>query len=130
MQGTVPNKVICKRTYDRLFSLLDFLIMDPIGDSLPPKIMIEQIEEKYLKSKDHIEQLGHIDITQIKELIQSLIASKIKINLFLREWENVKKSEIEALSCKAQLKLEHAQYQYIEYFLDVFIKWKFVLGKN
>ena len=91
--------------------------------------MVEHIEDRYLKSKERIEQLDHIHIVEIKELIKSPIASEMKINFFLHEWEKVKKREIESLSCKDQLQIEHAQYQYVEDLLDVFSKWKYSLGK-
>ena len=74
--------------------------------------------------------MDHFHIKEIKNLIESPIASDMNINIFLREWENVKKREIESLTCKAYLQLEHAQYQNIEYFLDVFCKWQSALGKS
>ena len=49
--------------------------MDPIEISMLPKIMIEQVEGEYLKSKERIEQLDRIHIAKIKELIESPISS-------------------------------------------------------
>ena len=100
---------------------MDFPIMDPIEYALPPRILIEWVEGEFLK-KEKIEQLNHVHIAQIKELIESPINSQMRINLFLREWDKVKKREIESLICKAQLQLEHAQYQDIVDLLDVFSK--------
>ena len=102
--------------------------MDPIKNSLPPKIMIEQVEEDYLKSKECIEQLDCIHIAEFKDFIESPITSEMKINLFLREWKNVKKMEIESFTCKVQLQFDHAQYKGVEYLLDVFTKWQSYLG--
>ena len=99
--------------------------MDLIGDSLSAKIMIEKVEGEYLKSMESIEQLDKIHMEDVKKLIESPIASKIKINLFLREWEKLKKREIESLICKVQLQLKSR----IEYLLDVFSKWKPAHGK-
>ena len=75
--------------------------MDPIEYALPPNIMMERVEEECSKSKEKIEYLDHVHIAQIKELIESPITLQMRINLFLREWEKVKKMEIESLICKA-----------------------------
>ena len=45
--------------------------MDPIEYALPPKIMMEGVEEECSKAKDQIEQLDHIHVAEIKELIKS-----------------------------------------------------------
>ena len=103
--------------------------MDPIEYSLPPKIMMEQVEGKFSKSKKHIEKLDHLHEGEIKEWIESPMNSQMRINLFLREWEKVKKREIKSLICKDQLQLEYAQCQDIADLLDVFSKWQSSLGK-
>ena len=82
--------------------------MDPIEDALPPKIVVEFVEGECSKAKEKIEQYDHIHVAEIKELIESPIDSEMKINLFLHEWENMKKREIKSLTCKAYLQIEHA----------------------
>ena len=47
--------------------------MDPIEDALPPRIMMERVERECSKVKEKIEQLDHVHIAQIKELIESPI---------------------------------------------------------
>ena len=74
--------------------------MDPFEDVLPPKIMLEKVERDLSKTKDHIEQLYHHHVEKIKEWIDSPLTSQMKINLFLREWEKVKKRETESLIYK------------------------------
>ena len=104
--------------------------MDAIEDALTPNINLEQVEREFSKTKEQIEQLDHLHVAEIKEWIESPLNSQMGINLFLWKWKKVNKREIESLICKAQLQLEHAQYQDIMDLLDVFSKWKYALGKS
>ena len=72
-------------TSDSLLSLLGFPTVDLIENTLPPKILIEQVKREHLKSKECIEHIDHIHMAEIKELIESPITSEMKINLFLQE---------------------------------------------
>ena len=103
--------------------------MDLIEDPIPPKILIEWIEGELSKDKEQIEELNHVHIVKIKNLIKSPINFKMRINIFLRELERVNKRDIESLIYKDQLQIEHAQYQNIVDLLDVFSKWQSSLRK-
>ena len=81
--------------------------MDLIEDAMPLKLKLEQIERDFLKTKKQIQQIDHLHLAEIKDWIESPLSSQMRINLFLREWEKVKKREIESLIFKAQLQLEH-----------------------
>ena len=62
--------------------------------------MMERVEGECSKDKEKIDELDHIHVADIKELIKSPITSKMRIKLFLREWEKVKRRENESLICK------------------------------
>ena len=103
--------------------------MDTIEYSMPLNINMEHIERDISKPKDHIHQIDDLHMAEIQDWIESHLTSQMRINLFLREWEKVKKREIESLICKAQLQLEHAQYKDVVDLLDSFSKWQSTLGK-
>ena len=103
--------------------------MDPIEDSMPPKVNMEHIERDISKSKEHIQEIDHLHLAEIKDWIESPLTSQMKINLFLWEWEKVKERQIEALVCEAQLQLKFVEYRDIADLLYAFYKWQSALGK-
>ena len=68
--------------------------MNLIEDAMHPKLKLENIEMDFLETKEWIQKIDHLDLVQIKEWIESPLTSQMKIKLFLREWEKVKKREI------------------------------------
>ena len=80
---------------ENLSRFLDVPLIDPIEDSLPPKIKLEKVEREFSKTKEWIEKLYHIHVAEIKEWILSPLTSQMRINIFWHEWEKVKKRDIE-----------------------------------
>ena len=70
----------------RWFDLETFLgfrdrpLLNPIEDTLPSKVKLEQIERDFAKTNEKIDQL-HLD--EIKDWIESPLTSQMRIGLFL-----------------------------------------------
>ena len=84
--------------------------MDLVVDAMPTKLNMEPIERDISKSKGNILEPGQLHMENISEWIECPLTSQIRINLFLQEWEKLKKREVESLVCKAQLQLEFIEY--------------------
>ena len=87
---------------------MDLPLLDPIHEAMPPKLKLEQIERDSSKEKEKILDITQLTVEEIKHWIETPLASLMNIDLFLKEWENIRKRKIASLICKAQLHLENA----------------------
>ena len=123
----------CKRKWfasKNQLGFLDLPLLDLIDEALPLKLHLEHIESNFTKAKERIKDISQLHLDQIKECIEAPLTSLMNIDLFLREWEKIKKKEIASLICKAALHLENAQYRDIHDLLDAFVKWQYSIGKS
>ena len=94
---------------------MDLPLLDPIVEAMHLKLKLEHIESDFAKSKEQIQDIIQIHMNEIKDWIEAPLTSHMRIGIFFQEWENIKKREIGSLICKAELHLEHAQYQDLQY---------------
>ena len=74
-------------------------------------------------------EMNQLTVEEIKHCIEIPLTSLMRIDLFLKEWEKIKKKDIASLTCKAQLHLETAQFNDIQYLMDAHAKWRSFLSK-
>ena len=67
---------------------------------------------------------------EITKWIETSFTLMMSIDLFLLEWEKIRKREIASLIYKEELHLEHAQYHDFEDLMIVHDNWKSALGKS
>ena len=90
---------------------MDLPLLDPIVEAMHLKLKLEHIESDFAKSKEQIEDIIQIHMNEIKDWIEAPLTSHMRIDIFLQQWEKIKKREIESLISKVEVHLEHAQYQ-------------------
>ena len=74
-------------------------------------------------------EMNQLTVEEIKHWIETPLTSLMRIDLFLKEWEKIKKKEITSLTCKAQLYLETSQFNDIQDLMDDYSKWRSILSK-
>ena len=127
------GQVACKKRWfasKTLLCYLDLPLLDLIDEVMPLKFKLEQIEHDFPKVKEQILEITQLSMDEIKQWIETPLASLMRIDLFLKEWAKIKKKEIASLICKAELHLEHAQFRDIQDLMDAFSKWRSTLGKS
>ena len=99
---------------DNLMEILCFPLMSLIENACPPKLMIEQVEQRQDKEKEKIQELDQIGIKDVDWLIKQPLAIEGKIHIYIRIWHKLAKNEMENHKCDAQLGLKSANYPNIE----------------
>ena len=61
--------------------------------------------------------------------IETPLASLMRIGIFLKEWEKIKKKDITSLTCKSQLHIETAKFNDIQDLMDSYANWHSALAK-
>ena len=97
---------------------------------MPPKLKLDKIESDFTKVKERILEINQLTMDEIKQLIETPLASLIQIDMFLKQWMKIKKKEIISLICKVELHLENSQFKDIQDLMDAFSKWHSALGKS
>ena len=102
--------------------------MTLIENACPPRLMIEQVEQRQDEAKEKIKGLDHIDIEDADQLIKQPLAIEGKIHIYIRIWHKLVKNELENHKCDAQLGFESANYPNIEELLEIWKIWRDFLG--
>ena len=119
------GQAACRKRWnasETVLGYLDLALLDPIEHAMPPKLKLEQIEREFAEVKEQIMQMTQLTVEEMRHWIETPLASLMRIELFLKEWEKIKKKEITSLSCKAQLYLETAQFNDIQDLMDDYAK--------
>ena len=72
--------------------ILHFPAVDLIENAFLPKLMIEQVEGRRDEAKDKIQQLNHISIEDVDQLIKQPLAIEGKIHIYIRIWHKLVKN--------------------------------------
>ena len=79
--------VACKRRWfasETLIGYLDLPLLDPIDEAMPPKLKLEQIESDFTKVKEQILEITQLTMDEIKQWIETPLASLMKIDMFFK----------------------------------------------
>jgi hypothetical protein len=57
--------------------------MDLIEKACPPKLMIEEVDSRCVQVKEQIQQLEHIQISEVDKFVKQPVSLEYKIHLFL-----------------------------------------------
>ena len=79
---------------DNLMDTLCFLVMGLIKNACPPKLMIEQVEQRRDEATEKISGLIHISIDDVDRLIKQPLSIEGKIHIYIRIWHKLAKNEI------------------------------------
>ena len=66
---------------DNIMETLHFPTMDLIENACPPKLMIEQVERRCDEAKEKIQEIDHISIKDIDQLIRQTLSIEGKIHI-------------------------------------------------
>ena len=80
---------------------LSFPTMVLIEKAYPPRLMIEQVEQRRDEGEENIKKLEHISIHDVDHLIKHPFAVEKNIHIFIRFWHKLAKNEIEDHKCNA-----------------------------
>ena len=112
---------------DNIMEILHFPTMDLIENACPPKPRIEQVEHRCDEAKEKIQELKHINIEDVDQLIRQPLAIEGKIHIFILIRHKLAKNEMENFKCDAQLGFESADYPNIEDLLGIWTRWQYFL---
>ena len=93
-----------------------------------PKLTTEQVERRRDEAKEKIQELDHITIEDVDQLIWKPIALKGRIHIYLHIWHKLANNEIETYRCDSQLGFESANYPNIAELLEIWNRWRDFLG--
>ena len=113
---------------DNIIEILHFPTVDVIENAFLPKLMIEQVEGRRDEAKYKIQQLNHISIEDVDQLIRQPLAIEGKIHIFVCIWHKLDKNEMENFKCDAQLGYESMNYPNINELMDIWTRWRDFLG--
>ena len=108
--------------------ILSFTLMSIIENACPPRLMIEQVEQRKYEAKEKIQELNHIGIEDVDRLIKQPLAIEGKIHIQIRIQHKLAKNELENHKCDSQLGLESANYPNIEELLEMWKIWRAFIG--
>ena len=75
-------------------------------------------------------EMTQLTVEEIKHWVETQSPTLLmRIDIFLKEWEKIKKKDITSLICKAHLHLENDQFKDIQDLMDAYAKWHSALGK-
>ena len=97
-------QAICSRRWyaaDNIMDELSFPAMVLIEKACPPRLMIEQVEQRRDEGEKKIKKCDHINIHDVDKLIQQPFVVERKIHIFIRFWHKLAKNEIEYHKCNA-----------------------------
>ena len=80
------------------------------------------------RGQREIQELNHISIEDVDQLIRQPITIEGKIHIFVRIWHKLAKYEMENFKCDAQLGFETENYPNIEELLGIWNQWRDFLG--
>ena len=78
--------------------------------------------------KEKIQALDHITIEDMDQLIRQPLALEGTIHIYLCIWHKLAKNEIETYRCDAQLGFESANYPNPAKMLEIWNRWRDILG--
>ena len=110
-------------TVDNIMEILHFPTVDLIENARPPKLMIEQVEHRRDEAKEKIQELNHISIEDMDQLIIQPLDIKGNIHIFFFIWHKLAKNEMENFKCGAQLGFKSTNYPNIDKLLEIWIRW-------
>ena len=122
---------ICSRRWyaaDNIMIGLSFPTMVLIEKACPPRLMIEQVEQRRDEGEENIKKLDHVSIHDVDQLIRQPFVVERKIHIYIRFWHKLAKNEIEDHKCNAQLGIESASYLDIEELLRIWKIWRDFMG--
>ena len=105
-----------------------FPLMGLIENACPPRLMIEQVEQRQDEAKEKIQGLDHIDIEDMDRIIKQPLSIEGKIHIYIRIWHKLAKNEMDNHKCDAQLGLKSANYPNIQELLEIWRIWRYFLG--
>ena len=102
--------------------------MGLIEKACPPKLVIEEVEQRKGEIEEKIEGLSHIGIDDVDQLIKQPLAIEGNIYVYIHIWHKLAKNELEDHKCNAQLRLEYANHPHIGELLEIWKIWRDFLG--
>ena len=76
--------------------------------------MIEQVECRRDEVKEKFQEVDHITIEDVDQLIRQPLAIEGKIHIYNRIWHKLAKNEMENYKCDVQLGFKSANYPNLE----------------
>ena len=122
---------MCGRRLYVFYSIMDTLLfptMELIENACPPRLMIEQVEHQQDQAKEKIQELDHLTIEDVDQLIRQPLSIKGNIQIYNCIWHKLSKNEMENYKCDAQLGFETVNYPNIEELLGIWKRWRDFLG--
>ena len=107
---------------------LSFPTMVIIEKACPPRLIIEQVEQRRDEAEEKIKKLDHVIIRDVDQLIKQPFAVEKKIHIFIWFWDKLVENEIEDHKCNTQPGIESASYPDIEELLHIWKMWRHFLG--
>ena len=83
---------ICSRRWYATYNFMDEIsvpAMVLIEKSCPPRLMIEQVEQRREEEEEKIKELDHVTINDVDRLIKRPFAVEGKIHIFIHFWHKL-----------------------------------------
>ena len=127
------GQATCKRRQRASDGLLGFLklpMLAPINQAVSPKLKLEKIEQTFTAVKEQDQGVTQITLQEITSSIEILSSTMVKIQVYLGEWKKVQKREITSQILRAEVHIEQAKYQDIDFLMDLDAKWCSAVGQT
>ena len=105
-------------------------MLELIEEASTPKLKLDEVKQSVVVSKKIIEGFTQIKLEDISSWIEIPYSTIVRIEVYVSKWETMKKREIAFDVLRAQIHLEQAKSQDIDFLMDLDAKWRSFLGQN
>ena len=105
-------------------------MLEPIEEAPSPKLKLDQVDRSFAVAKEKIEGVIHLNLQDKMRWIETPSSVMVRIEVYVGKWKMMKKREITYEILRAEIHLEHAKYQDIDFSMDLDARWHSSLGPN
>ena len=116
----------CKHMWTTSDVLLDFLgfhMLEPIKEAPSPKLNLDEVKRSFAAAKEKIQGIAQLNLQEIMTWIETPNSMMVRIKDYVGKWKTVKKRKIVSEILRAEIHLEQAKSQDIEFLMDLYSMW-------
>ena len=98
-------------------------MLEPIEEASSPKLNLDEVKQSCVVAKNIIQGLTQIKLEDVSSWVEIPYSAIVRIEVYVGKWKAVKKRDIASEVLRAQIHLEQAKSQDIDFLMDLDSKW-------